>query len=102
MANMNPPGERSNVLRFPTIGMHLIDDATPAHAPTEAPEAAHAATDIGADSGKPRRGPLAIIVDLACVVALVGWMSVCRPWVLVSLIVLLPLAMVAGWAAWAA
>lgn len=39
---------KSNVDRFPTIGAHLIDDATPAYSPTRPPEAAHAATDVGA------------------------------------------------------
>lgn len=30
--------QQSNVRRFPTIGKHLIDEATPAYAPTEPPE----------------------------------------------------------------
>lgn len=30
--------QQSNVKRFPTIGKHLIDGATPAYAPTEPPE----------------------------------------------------------------
>lgn len=76
--------------------MNDTDEATPAYATTHAPEAAHAATDVGADDCRPRRGPLSF---LACVVVLVAILSLGRTWVLVSLCALLPLAMVAGWAA---
>lgn len=38
MAEVTAPVRPSNVERFPVIGKHLIDEATPAYAPTRPPE----------------------------------------------------------------
>lgn len=60
---------KSNVERFPAIGAHLIDDATPAYSPTRPPEAAHTATEVGATG---RHRPLSLLARFA--LALRRWL----------------------------
>lgn len=86
MAEVTAPARRSNVDRFPVIGKHLIDEATPAYAPTQPPVVVRADPHVSVDPEHcPRLRHIASAMRIAA-------------WAVMALCVGLPLAMAVSWA----